>query len=248
MVGAMHARMGVASRRQRHASLLHAAGLLAAVCSTSFVMWLPGHGDVGARSWQSSRQLKVALSATADTFDPWSVLGISPEADQAEARKAYKKLIAKYHPDVDPSPEAEAKFQKIVRAHAVVTGEDKELDTTTLLSNAVENIRNDMEFKKAQVAQLKEEARQAEEDIKTMEASLKTAEVKRDQVSSELGLFGGGALGLLVAGPTGFVVGAILGLTLSKRDDSVGQVIRGTGTVAKGAINAVGQAVNNAQN
>lgn len=190
------------------------------------------------------RQPQVALFATSvDTFDPWTALEISPNSGQDEARKAYKKLIAKFHPDVDPSPSAAARFQQVVRAYAIITGEDKNLDVATLLDNAVNNLRNDLEFQKTKIERLKQEALEAELKVQTMEAQLGAAEEKRDKVTSELGLFGGAALGLLVAGPAGLVVGALLGSALSKRDDAIGKVIRGTGSAAKGAVDAVGKVI-----
>lgn len=182
----------------------------------------------------------VARKATeTDTFDPWTVLGISTGASPEEARKAYKKLITKYHPDVDPSAEAEAKFQQVVRAHAVVTGEDKDLDTTTLLSNAVDNLRNDMEFKKQQIEKLKAQAAAEEQEMLKMQEQLETAEIQKKKVTQELGVFGGGALGLLVGGPGGLLAGVILGLATKDRDDAIGQVVRGTGTFMKGVVDSI---------
>lgn len=201
-----------------------------------------GHGPrwPGLRSPpRSAEQSKTPMAATAtDTFDPWTVLGISTEAGVPEARKAYKKLIAKYHPDVDPSPEAEVKFQEVVRAHAVITGEDRDLEQSTLLKNAVENLRNDIEFKKAQIERMKEKAVEEEAKVLQMQERLEQAEVQRDKVNQELGAFGGGTIGLIAGGPTGAVVGAVLGLALKDRDDSVGQVIRGVGTLTKGVVDA----------
>lgn len=182
----------------------------------------------------------VARKATeTDTFDPWTVLGISTGASPEEARKAYKKLITKYHPDVDPSAAAEAKFQQVVRAHAVVTGEDKDLDTTTLLSNAVDNLRNDMEFKKQQIEKLKAQAAAEEQEMLKMQEQLETAEIQKKKVTQELGVFGGGALGLLVGGPGGLLAGVILGLATKDRDDAIGQVVRGTGTFMKGVVDSI---------
>jgi len=208
-----------------------------------------GHGDrpFALRTPQSPmRRIRMqaeAATAATDTFDPWTVLGISIEAGVPEARKAYKKLIAKYHPDVDPSPEAEVKFQQVVRAHAVVTGEDKDLDTSTLLKNAVENLRNDIEFKRQQIENMRLEAASEEAKIVQMQEQLEQAEVQRSKVTQELGAYGGGTLGLLVAGPTGAILGAAVGLALKDREDSIGQVIRGVGTLTKGVVDAVGRSI-----
>eukprot|EP00930_Biecheleria_cincta_P104680 TRINITY_DN9706_c1_g3_i1.p1 TRINITY_DN9706_c1_g3~~TRINITY_DN9706_c1_g3_i1.p1 ORF type:complete len:872 (-),score=177.34 TRINITY_DN9706_c1_g3_i1:605-3220(-) len=173
-------------------------------------------------------------AAAVDTFDPWTILGISTMASKDEARKAYKRLIAKYHPDVDDSPEAEAMFQQIVRAHAVVTGEDRTLDDATLLNNAVKNLRNDVEFMRAQ-------KHGNETKLREVEAQLAETQIQLDQVSTEVGVLGGAALGLL-GGPAFAILGAMIGLAVSKNEDAMGELVRGTGKLAKGMVDAVGRA------
>mmetsp|Transcript_9524 Transcript_9524/g.19613 ORF Transcript_9524/g.19613 Transcript_9524/m.19613 type:complete len:254 (-) Transcript_9524:196-957(-) len=204
-----------------------------------------GRGDrpFALRTPQRVRMQAGATTATTDTFDPWTVLGISTEAGVQEARKSYKKLIAKYHPDVDPSPEAEIKFQQVVRAHAIVTGEDRDLDTATLLKNAVENLRSDIEFKRQQIENMRLQAASEEARVLQMQEQLEQAEVQRAKVTQELGAYGGGTLGLLVAGPTGAILGAAVGLALKDREDSVGQILRGVGTLTKGVVDTVGRTI-----
>ena len=50
--------------------------------------------------------------------DPYSVLGLRPDATDDEVKKAYKALAKKYHPDVaGNSPEAARKMQEINAAY-----------------------------------------------------------------------------------------------------------------------------------
>ena len=58
--------------------------------------------------------------------DYYEALGVSREATVAEIRSAYRKLAAKYHPDVNPgSHEAEEKFKEINEAHEVLSAPEK---------------------------------------------------------------------------------------------------------------------------
>ena len=218
----------------------------------ALMLWGVWHGVGFVYSGASKRSLrsppKVALyAASSDTFDPWTVLQISPDAGVEEAKKAYRKLAAKYHPDVDPSKEAYEMFQKLVRANAVITGEDKGLDETTLLTNAANNLRDNIEFQKERIERLKQEAAAEEQRVQEMQEQQKKVEEKRDQVSGELGVLGGSVIGLIAGGPTGLILGAVGGIALGKRNDSVGKVIRGAGTVVKGIFDAVQKAAGKSQ-
>lgn len=57
--------------------------------------------------------------------DYYESLGVTRTASQDEIRKAYRALARKYHPDVNKSPGAEAKFKEIGEAHEVLGDADK---------------------------------------------------------------------------------------------------------------------------
>ena len=60
-----------------------------------------------------------------DYKDYYSILGVSKDAESSDLQKAFRKLARKYHPDVNSSPEAEAKFKEINEAHEVLKDPEK---------------------------------------------------------------------------------------------------------------------------
>lgn len=58
--------------------------------------------------------------------DYYETLGIDREADQADVRRAFRRLARKYHPDVaQHDPKAEERFKEINEANAVLGDPDK---------------------------------------------------------------------------------------------------------------------------
>ncbi len=49
--------------------------------------------------------------------DPYQILGVTPDTSEEEVTKAYRKLAKRYHPDINPGPEAEKKMQEINAAY-----------------------------------------------------------------------------------------------------------------------------------
>jgi molecular chaperone DnaJ len=55
----------------------------------------------------------------------YKLLGISRDASEVEIKKAYRKLAMEYHPDRNPSPQAEAHFKEITEAYEVLRDPQK---------------------------------------------------------------------------------------------------------------------------
>jgi molecular chaperone DnaJ len=61
-----------------------------------------------------------------DKRDYYEVLGVAKGAQEAEVKKAYRKLAKQYHPDANPdNKEAEAKFKEASEAYEVLSDEQK---------------------------------------------------------------------------------------------------------------------------
>lgn len=67
--------------------------------------------------------------------DYYESLGVPRTATQDDIRKAYRKLARKYHPDVNKSSGAEAKFKEVAEAHEALSDADKRKKYDTLGNN-----------------------------------------------------------------------------------------------------------------
>jgi len=56
-------------------------------------------GDHTQEQTHSGADSGFRKQETADSADPYAVLGVDATASEAEVKKAYRKLVSKYHPD-----------------------------------------------------------------------------------------------------------------------------------------------------
>ena len=52
--------------------------------------------------------------------NPYKVLQVDPSAEQEVIEAAYRRLVRKYHPDVNAAPEAGARMKELIEAYAVI--------------------------------------------------------------------------------------------------------------------------------
>ncbi len=57
--------------------------------------------------------------------DYYEVLGLDKNASESDIKRAYRKLAAQYHPDVNHAPDAEERFKEINEANEVLSDPDK---------------------------------------------------------------------------------------------------------------------------
>ena len=56
--------------------------------------------------------------------DYYDVLGVPKDADEAEIKRAFRRLAREYHPDVSQDHDAEAKFKELAEAYEVLSDAD----------------------------------------------------------------------------------------------------------------------------
>ncbi len=65
----------------------------------------------------------------ANTTNYYKILGVSERADEADIKRAYRKLALKYHPDRNPGDKfAEDKFKKVTEAYQILGDAKKRSD------------------------------------------------------------------------------------------------------------------------
>lgn len=72
-----------------------------------------------------SEQDAPCLSIKPSGKDFYKVLGVTPESNEDEIKKAYRKMALKFHPDKNSDADAEDKFKEIAEAYEILTDPKK---------------------------------------------------------------------------------------------------------------------------
>jgi len=70
-------------------------------------------------------QIKRFRSSIVCLKNFYQELGIKPSASDQDIKKAYFTLAKKWHPDVNPSPDARSQFEKISKAYETLSEQSK---------------------------------------------------------------------------------------------------------------------------
>ena len=77
---------------------------------------------------------ETAINRILQSDDNYEILGIPKNATNEQVIEAYKKLIVKYHPDVNTSSKTDELFKKITKAYnKIINNSNKEINPYELM-------------------------------------------------------------------------------------------------------------------
>ena len=66
------------------------------------------------------------MARSAQPRDPYAVLGVSRDANDAQIKKAFRQLARELHPDTNPDdPQAEEKFKQAAEAYEILSDPER---------------------------------------------------------------------------------------------------------------------------
>ena len=84
------------------------------------------HGPRGGPPALTLHRGRVRVMAGTRPRDPYEVLGVARDADDAQIKKAFRRLARELHPDVNRhDPEAEEKFKEAAEAYEILSDSER---------------------------------------------------------------------------------------------------------------------------
>lgn len=77
----------------------------------------------------------------------YSILNVKPDSSMAEIKKQYRRLVLKYHPDVNKNPEAEETFKKITKAFQILSNPKTRFKYDSMLEEENNYFTNNLKIK-----------------------------------------------------------------------------------------------------
>lgn len=76
----------------------------------------------------------ASIQVATDLPNYYGILGIRPEADAEAIHRRYRQLAARLHPDVNPDPDAQQRFERLCEAYHVLSDEKRREAYTSLVA------------------------------------------------------------------------------------------------------------------
>lgn len=92
------------------------------------------------------RWLFLAVLVCAEEKNLYDVLGIPMDAPREEIRRAYRRKALEWHPDKNPSPDAEERFREIGRAYEILYDDERRAHYDNGPSNGFDGLNFNFDF------------------------------------------------------------------------------------------------------
>ena len=133
--------------------------------------------------------IKITLVMVDCTKNLYEILNVSPHASFDEIKRAYKKLVRIYHPDVNKSNDADIKFKLLNNAYDILSDEEKRRNYDNILNITNKNFYKKDEKKDPEKKEYKEIKKTLYEYKKTI-APDENSIIKEVKISKKVALFG----------------------------------------------------------
>jgi len=80
------------------------------------------------------RRAGTRVSVSTDLPNYYAILGLRPDVDADQIRRRFRQLATRLHPDVNPDPDAQQRFERLSEAYHVLSDEKRREAYTSLIA------------------------------------------------------------------------------------------------------------------